>query len=650
MNKVIQIARRAIKHLAAGRFRPDHLVFAVVFTALLIVTRFVNLPWGLPYPMHPDERNMAVSIMQMECRELFSPGCLDPEFYAYGQFPLYLAYTMARLFHVVMGMGDAGISFEEATMALRVISAASSVVTGWLLLLIVVILAKKAALSVQGAAKLSALPRWMVYPAAAAIVFVPGLIQLAHFGTTEALLMLLYTTIAYHSLKLFEKRLSPLGYALQTGLATGAALATKVSALPYALVPLAALLLSYPWPTIGTKWACADCLARSMRGLARLASIGMLFIAVSLVIGLGLSPYNWIEFDKFMNSMSYESAVGFGTALVFYTRSFYGTAPVLFQFGTILPYALGLPLLILFMVGFFFLPWKHRGFLLLRIMFLLYFLPQSFLYAKWTRFIAPVFPLMVAIAVCALVFWYAATTQRFKSARRQVLAWWLFAGVVLTACLPGAAVLSIYVNPDVRYTASRWIFENIPDGAYILAETANVVDIPIAVPNTEPQLPPRGYQYISFDFYNLDDNPFLGKELETHLARAEYVFVNSRRVFKNHTCLEPGSIRKKALISIDQRLPVPIYTPIFDQLARCESLRQRYPQLHAYYDRLFNSGEYRLVGEFTSFPMISVAGYPILELPDENAEETWTVFDHPVIRIYQRVRTPLLPYSSSSGY
>ena len=56
-------------------------------------------------------------------------------------------------------------------------------------------------------------------------------------------------------------------------------------------------------------------------------------------------------------------------------------------------------------------------------------------------------------------------------------------------------------------------------------------------------------------------------------------------------------------------------------------LKQKYPILNKYYDDLF-SGKlgFTKVAEFS-------AG-----LNDEQAEETWTVFDHPVIRIYKKTK------------
>jgi hypothetical protein len=166
----------------------------------------------------------------------------------------------------------------------------------------------------------------------------------------------------------------------------------------------------------------------------------------------------------------------------------------------------------------------------------------------------------------------------------------------MAVLVPGIAYVSVYANEDVRVKASRWINENIPENSYILSETANVVDIPLYLPDTFN----KNYQTISFNMYELDNDPALQMELVEHLSKAQYVFVPSRRIFANH------------------------HPSVFPSIAN-------------YYDGLF-SGKlgFGQVAEITSYPKISFAGYTLIELPDENAEETWTVFDHPVIRIYKR--------------
>ena len=75
-------------------------IFIALFL-LLFYTRFINIGWGLPYPMHPDERNMANAIQTLNCKfSIFNfqfsnlRECFNPHFFAYGQFPLYLGYLI----------------------------------------------------------------------------------------------------------------------------------------------------------------------------------------------------------------------------------------------------------------------------------------------------------------------------------------------------------------------------------------------------------------------------------------------------------------------------------------------------------------------------------------------------------------------------
>jgi len=71
---------------------------------------------------------------------------------------------------------------------------------------------------------------------------------------------------------------------------------------------------------------------------------------------------------------------------------------------------------------------------------------------------------------------------------------------------------------------------------------------------------------------------------------------------------------------------------------RCVKVRKDYTAVYSYYDRLFTGNlPFKKVAEFKSYPKISIFGKTLVEFPDEEAEETWTVFDHPVIRIYKRI-------------
>lgn len=219
--------------------------------------------------------------------------------------------------------------------------------------------------------------------------------------------------------------------------------------------------------------------------------------------------------------------------------------------------------------------------------------------------------------------------------------------------IPGVSHLSIYQNPDVRFTASDWIYKNIPSESYILSETANVVDAPFSTSNF--QHPTANYNYISFNFYDLDENPLLQLQLKEHLARADYIFIPSRRIFANHYCPGLSSFRGSEITKKSSTDLIGTHLRFARFLAdarndkenvarndakeeKCQYLRKKYPLLNDYYDKLF-SGElgFEKVAEFNSFPKIELFGKTILDFPDEQGEETWTVFDHPVFRIYRKI-------------
>ena len=605
-----------------GKKKTSIIVF-IVLAILLIYTRFVNLGWSLPYPMHPDERNMVTAILQFDCMN-GEEDCFHPHFFAYGQFPLYLAYFITLGFHFFDGDIDTSVSFEEAAIALRLISAASSVIMSVLLLLIF----------------RSLLPRkhqnrlLYLVPAALLIIFTPAFIQFAHYGTTESLLMVIGTALLYLSIERFQERIRLAKYCIISAVLCGVGLASKISALPFLVIPAITVIATLPYYVTPKEFSTH--LVANIRSLLLLILSGVTIAVITVIIAVVLSPYNLIELQDFLSSMDYESAVGFGTYKAFYTRQFEMTTPVVFQLSHVLPFVFGLPVFVLSLAGFFVLSWKRREYNFLRVIFLLLFIPQAVVYAKWTRFVSPAFPVLLLFGMVFAYQLFAIIEKKRWGASRVRMG---VAGLLLGfAMLPGIALLRVYIAPDVRYQASEWMFENIEDGAYILAETANVIDLPIVPPGET--IPAKNFTAISFDSYNVDNDYFLQQEFQNHIEQADYIIVPTRRVFANHTCEWPDTqawSNQKALITIPQYIPLP--DPLNPKDIRCEWLEQEYPILNEYYRDLF-SGElgFEPVAEFSSYPAIELFGVTLISFPDERAEETWTVFDHPVVRIYKRVK------------
>lgn len=553
----------------------------------LVYTRFVNLGWGFPYPFHPDERNMAVALQQLYCNIQYPisniqslRNCFNPHFFAYGQFPLYLGALMIKIWHFI-SRNTLPAGFDEAIMVLRVISATASTLTMWFMIGIVRI--------IEGKSKNLTSP-FTLLTSMFIFIFSPGLIQFAHFGTTESLLMLFLTSLVYLSLLIMKKKMSWIKYIVLSSVVTGLALATKVSALPFIAIPSIIILGQ------GLK----------EKKLLRIGGGLLLMGIITAVTAMVFSPHNIISWPDFLSSIFYESQVGTGAAPVFYTQQFALTIPILFQFFSVFPYSLGLPITILFVVGFLFLPWK-KEYLFLRFVFLLLFIPNAIIYAKWTRFMAPLFPLMILIAVLFLIHLF----EKVKTKR-------LYMVITLFCILPGVAFLSIYKLPDVRFEASEWIYKNVPENSFILSEGANVVDLPITSPTSKSKN--VAYQYLSFDFYNLDQSKYLQSQLKDVLGKADYIIVPSRRVFANYTCEDPTKKISR------------------DDPKKCKYLKTTYPALNEYYKNLF-SGKvgFQEIAEFSSYPQLSLFGKTVWRMADEHSEETQTVFDHPVIRIYKRI-------------
>jgi len=333
------------------------------------------------------------------------------------------------------------------------------------------------------------------------------------------------------------------------------------------------------------------------------------------------SPYNFLAWNDFIGTSIYETQVAQGKAPVFYTQQFAETSPILYQLTKIFPYALGPGLEVLGILGSLTVLFiicqalnsllrsyqkskqPIRKMIVLLSSFLAYFLPNAFLFTKWTRFMTPIMPMFSVFASCFLFQLYPVLksfSQKVQSAKGKaqnysvklktfnfLVAVLSFALLALTL-IPGLLFLTIYLKPDTRIEASDWIYQNIPESAYILSETANVVDIPIQTQSAKRKA--QNYKVISFNFYDLDKDPQLLDELTDHLEKADYIFIPSQRIF-SHVL----------------------------------RLSQKYPLTARYYQLLF-SGQlgFERVAHFS-------------RLPDEEAEETWSVFDHPAIRIYKKI-------------
>lgn len=518
--------------------------------------RFENLMFDAPFFFNPDERNMAIAITQLHI-----PDNLNPHFFAYGQFPLYLSFFSDQLGKLIT-QNIQRTEFLNAIFWLRFYSALSSTLTVLLTYLIAKELFKN---------------RFAIV-AAILVAFTPGLIQSAHFGTTESFLTFLFTSSVLVSLKMLKTK-PRIKYIALLSMIIGVSIGTKLTGVICITPPLFALLIQGIQLIKEKKkiW---------VQILFKYTVIVIVLCIGSVLFTILASPYNLIAFNDFQSAVfGYEQDVATGVYKAFYTVQFEDTSPIIFQLQKVFPYTLGIPILLLGTLGFVLTIYKiFRGstnsklYALLILSFITYVIPNSFLFVKWTRFMTPILPFF---SIFSTIFLYNIFTFKKKSGYIMIL-------VILCCLIPGIAFASIYTNKDSRVTASDWIEKNIPNNKTILSETGNVIDIPLY---------PQTHNVISFDFYHIDENSELVEKLIQHLESSEYIFIPSRRIFTNYT-----------------RFP------------------NKYPLLNKYYENLFSGSlGFKKVAEINSYPSIG----PFI-FNDENAEETWTVFDHPVIRIYKK--------------
>jgi len=523
--------------------------------------RFYKLNWGEGYFFHPDEYHIVRAV-----NELSFPKAMDPHFFSYGSFTVYTIYFL-RLF--LTSALNTPLTKLNPFLVGRALSAFYSTVS-----IIVVFLLSKELF------KKKAFP----YLAAVLVALTPGLVQQAHFATPESnltfwILLTIFLWISWMKTKSW--RYLALS-AVTFGLATG----TKIIALM--LFPLFLYAIFFDlFP---------------LRAARIRTFFGKLFTLVLFLLSfLIVFPYSILDYKSFISSMNYEGSVASGKLAVFYTRMFFETKPVVFQIQKILPYAIGPVLLLLGFTGFGISIYmvlkqllqrkvKSYPWIITTFSFVLLFFSNAFLFAKWTRFIAPTFTFFSFFSLLSIQKF----VSLFKRKLRTRVFYLLSSFVLATTLISGLLVFSIYTHRDVRVAGNAWLNENIPPNSFVLTEAGNMLEIPLT----------GNLKKVPFDFYNLDENPALPTQLTYHLSQADYFIIQSRRIYLNH-----------------QKFP------------------KRFPKTARFYYLLFSGNlGFAEIKRFESYPSLTINGKGII-LKDESAEETWSVFDHPVVRVYKKINS-----------
>ena len=225
-----------------------------------------------------------------------------------------------------------------------------------------------------------------------------------------------------------------------------------------------------------------------------------------------------------------------------------------------------------------------------------YFGVTGLFLAKFVRYMAPVVPLLIVMGSGMLVRYWVLDIRYF---RRIPNIQYLITGVVLLATIfwSLAFVMGVYGTEHSWIVASRWIYDNVPDGSVLATEHWDD-DLPLGLPETGANIGSHGYRLVELPMYE-DDNEQKYHLLRSRLSEADYVILSTNRLY--------GAV---------------------------PNLPERYPMSTRYYQLLF-AGElgFEKVAEFTTYPRLG----PFV-FNDDASDESFTVYDHPKPIVFQKVR------------
>lgn len=364
------------------------------------------------------------------------------------------------------------------------------------------------------------------------------------------------------------------GRALLLALPVGAAFATKAS-VPSLIVPL---LVMAGW----TFWKAKDRFAV----VSSMLSAG----AMALIVFTIFEPYAIVHSAPFIQDIRVQARIVRGQTDVPFTRQFIGLTPGLYELRNLFLYTIGPGFLIAGLIGVVYSlrrVWQRRDpALLIALSWIVAYVPTLLITeARFLRYALPLIPILAVLAGGVL-------TARVAVERRVFMRVAASAAIVVTAVW-AVAFASIYGHENSRVTASKWMVANVPAGSAVTSETwDDMLPLPYA------GAPYMGYEHVEFKVY--DDAPPEEKvaSIAETLMAADYVVLSSDRVI--------GSV---------------------------DNLPWRYAVQNEYYRRLL-AGQlgFQLVYDGSVRP--ELFGY---RFDDTGADESFTVYDHPRVRIFKKV-------------
>lgn len=213
-----------------------------------------------------------------------------------------------------------------------------------------------------------------------------------------------------------------------------------------------------------------------------------------------------------------------------------------------------------------------------------FFLISASFDVKFPRYMLPLYPLFVLWGAERLTSW----------ADRGLPGRLLRGAVVVGTGLWCLAFLSIYGKPHSAVTASEWVYRQVPAGARIAIQDWDE-GFPFALPGERS---PDRYDMVSLSYYE-EDSPAKIRKIAQEIATSDWVVLQTKRLY--------GAV------------------------TQAES---RFPLTSRYFHMLF-AGDlgFTLEREFASRPTLFG-----IQIPDELADESFSVYDHPKAVLFRNTK------------
>src|SRR5258706_9557164 len=235
-------------------------------------------------------------------------------------------------------------------------------------------------------------------------------------------------------------------------------------------------------------------------------------------------------------------------------------------------------------------------------------------YVKFMRYMLPIYPfltLMAAAGLLALLHWVKSKEWHFKKVPLTILPYGAIAIVLAGTMFQGLALLNVYSQPNTRIQASLWIYSHIKPGSVLTYEQWDDA-LPVAIDGHDPSI----YQQATYPGANGQLQQGLDLYGDDTLAKAQQL----ANLLPTLDAITMASDR------LDKSIP---------------RLPMRYPLTIHYYQLLFSDQlGFHLAAQFEVRP--NLLG---ITLNDSGADESYSVFDHPTVRIF--VRDNPYPYTSA---